>query len=114
MEDLDRAEALLRTSLADMPGALSSAIGRAANASMLAAVAGARGDHDRALRLTGYTEAVAERMGSSPPAALLGESAAFVEASRAALAPETVERLLAEGRAMGDEEAVAYALGQDP
>jgi predicted ATPase/class 3 adenylate cyclase len=114
MEDLDRAEALLRTSLADMPGALSSAIGRAANASMLAAVAGARGDHDRALRLTGYTEAVAERMGSSPPAALLGESAAFVEASRAALDRETVERLLAEGRAMGDEEAVAYALGQDP
>jgi predicted ATPase/class 3 adenylate cyclase len=114
MGDLDRAETLLRASLAEMPGALSSGIGRAANTSMLAAVAAARGDHDRALRLTGYTEAVSKRMGSSPPAALLGESAAFLEASRAALDTETAERWLDEGRAMSDEEATAYALGEEP
>jgi predicted ATPase/class 3 adenylate cyclase len=110
MGDLDEAEAHLRASLAESP-ALPGAIGRSANTNLLAAVAAARGEHERALRLTGYSEGVSERMGSSPPASLLGESAAFVEASRAALDSETVERLLAEGRAMGDEEALSYALG---
>jgi predicted ATPase len=113
MGNPDQAEAYLRTALAESRARVPSAIGRGATTSLLAAVAASHGEHERAIRLAGYSEAVSERMGGSPPAGLLGESAVFLEASRAALDPKTVERLLAEGRAMGDDEALAYALGEE-
>ncbi|MFN2590350.1 MAG: hypothetical protein ABR518_06240 [Actinomycetota bacterium] len=114
MGKLDQAEAYLRSSLAESRTALPGAIGRGATTMTLAAVAAARGDHERAFRLAGYSEAVSKRMGGSPPAALLGESAVLLQASRAALEPEAAERLSAEGRAMSDDEALAYALDEEP
>ncbi|HJP65068.1 MAG TPA: tetratricopeptide repeat protein, partial [Actinomycetota bacterium] len=93
MGDVERAEAYLRVALAESMTRLPGAIGRGATTSLLAATAAARGQHERALRLTGYSEAVSKRMGGSPPAALLGESAAYVEASRGILGADESARL---------------------
>jgi predicted ATPase/class 3 adenylate cyclase len=68
-----------------------------------------KGDHERALRLAGAAHAVKARTGGGAPAELMrsGES---LEESRRSLDPETAEDAWNEGRAMGTDKAIAYAL----
>jgi tetratricopeptide (TPR) repeat protein len=113
MGRLDEGEAYLRSALGESR-ALSGAVGIGATTILLAAAAAARGEHERALRLMGFAEAVAARTGNSPPTSLLGETGAFLEASRLALDRDTVELFLAEGKAMDEQDAIAYALGESP
>jgi predicted ATPase/class 3 adenylate cyclase len=75
----------------------------------MAMIASAEGRHVRALSLAGASEAVKEQTGGGAPAELMlsGES---LEESRRSLDPETAERAWDEGRAMGTDKAIAYAL----
>ena len=75
---------------------------------MLSATASAEGDHQRAARLWGAAEAAWDEVGGGAPHPLmrLGDP---VAAAEEALGRETVGELLAEGRAMDLEKAVAYA-----
>jgi predicted ATPase/class 3 adenylate cyclase len=108
---LEQAEEFLRRSLAETaysPGFVETG----ANMWILATVAFERGQFERALRLIGFSEGLAERSGSTPPGILLGDQVSHFAAARARLGPETVDRLRAEGRSMSVEEAIAYARGE--
>jgi tetratricopeptide (TPR) repeat protein len=67
------------------------------------------GRHERALRLAGAADALKDEIGGGAPAELIrsGES---LEESRRSLDPETAERSWNEGREMGTDKAIAYAL----
>jgi predicted ATPase len=70
------------------------------------------GQHERALRLAGAADALKGEIGGGAPAELMrsGES---LDESRRSLDPETAERSWSEGREMGTDKAIAYAL-EDP
>ena len=67
------------------------------------------GRHERALRLAGAADALKDQIGGGAPAELMraGES---LEESRRNLDPEAAERAWQEGRDMGTDKAIAYAL----
>jgi predicted ATPase/class 3 adenylate cyclase len=67
------------------------------------------GRHERALRLAGAANALKEEIGGGAPAELMrsGES---LEESRLHLEPDAAERAWNEGREMGSDKAIAYAL----
>jgi hypothetical protein len=75
----------------------------------IAMIATMEGRHVRALRLAGASEAVKDQTGGGAPAELMlsGES---LEESRQSLDAETAERAWDEGRAMGTDKAISYAL----
>jgi hypothetical protein len=114
MGTFDRAEELLRSAMGAYRHTLVSSIGAPATAMQMAAIALARGDHERALRPAAFCQATAERTGSEPPWAIMmiPRFAEFREAARVSLDEETIERLWAEGSAMDMDQAVAYALGE--
>ncbi|MDQ4005595.1 MAG: AAA family ATPase [Actinomycetota bacterium] len=74
----------------------------------LAAQAGARGDHLRALRLSGASEAIKEAAGGQAPPPLI-DLPDPREAAGESLAEEVVKAAWEEGRAMTLEDALAYA-----
>jgi hypothetical protein len=107
--DADAAESCFRESLT-----LSSASGSTASTTDalvgLAAVAAARAQPERSARLIGAADAFLEAAGRR----LAGYEQQVREATLAALRPQLAERmaaLLAEGRALAREAAIAYALG---
>jgi predicted ATPase/class 3 adenylate cyclase len=87
-------------------------VGAAAVSWQLAAVASNLGDHERALRLAGFSESTSKRIGGSPPPALMlmEDVDTIRSAARAVLDDEEVERLWAEGQAMDIDQAMAYAV----
>jgi predicted ATPase/class 3 adenylate cyclase len=87
-------------------------LGAAAVTWQLAALASDRGDHERALRLAGFSESTSRRIGGSPPSALMltKDIDAIRSAAREMLDDEAIERLWAEGQAMDIDQAMAYAL----
>jgi predicted ATPase/class 3 adenylate cyclase len=87
---------------ADSPAGIASAL------QMMSPLEGARGRHDRAVRLFAAAEAINESIGGGhpPEASLIGDP---VGEAREALGDEVVDRAIAEGRAMTRGEAVAYA-----
>jgi hypothetical protein len=78
----------------------------------LAGVAAARGDHERSLRLGGFVEAIADRLGGILPPALM-RVPDLKAMARESLDEATVERLWAEGKAMETHRAMSYALGEE-
>jgi predicted ATPase/class 3 adenylate cyclase len=112
MGRLDEAEVWLRRAFAeakDLPGLLAQGVG----AWILSSLAFERGQFERALRLMGFSEALAQRTGNTPPEVYLGDHAAHLDAARRALGQEAVDRLRAEGKSMSTDQAIAYALGKD-
>ena len=77
---------------------------------LMAAAEERQGRHERALRLHGAAEAMAEELGVAqlPP---LAEDP--VAPARAAIGDEAADRALAQGRAMSVDEALAYARSTD-
>jgi hypothetical protein len=75
----------------------------------LASMEGDRGRHVRSMRLYGAAETLRELYANMPPAdaIMMGDP---VGAARAALGDKAVEAAIAEGKAMGPDEAVGYAL----
>ena len=67
------------------------------------------GRHERALRLAAASTALKEQTGGGAPAELM-KSEETIDESRRVLGPEDTERALAEGREMGTDKAIAYAL----
>ena len=67
------------------------------------------GRHERALRLAGAASALKERIGGGAPEELM-RSEEGLSGSRQSLDPETADRAWTEGRDMGTDKAVAYAL----
>jgi predicted ATPase/class 3 adenylate cyclase len=67
------------------------------------------GRHERALRLAAAAEALKDQIGGGAPAELMKSEETFEE-SRKSLDPEAAERAWAEGREMGTDKAIAYAL----
>ncbi len=67
------------------------------------------GHHERALRLAGASDALKEDIGGGAPAELMRSAESFEE-SRRSLDPETAERAWNEGREMGTDKAIAFAL----
>jgi tetratricopeptide (TPR) repeat protein len=110
--DLDRAADLCAQSIG-MGVDLLDRLSVTCDLDVLAAVAGERGDIPRAVRLWGAAEALREAIGAAQPgdeAALLGP---FVEAARSSLESKTWDAAWAEGVAMDQDEAVAYALREE-
>jgi predicted ATPase/class 3 adenylate cyclase len=109
---VDEAEAYLRQSFQayQLVGGLTNS---GAVALQFAAVATARGDHERAMRLAGFAEKVSEQLGGRPPTALLLVPDFRAEAA-GSLDERTIERLWNEGKAMDLEEAARYMLGDTP
>lgn len=70
------------------------------------------GRHERALRLAGAADALKHQIGGGAPAELMRSAESFEE-SRRNLDPETAERAWDQGREMGTDKAVAYALEGD-
>jgi predicted ATPase/Tfp pilus assembly protein PilF len=112
MQDFDAAQALYRQSL-QLRRELGAKRGTAESLGELARLAVAQGGPEnarRAARLFGAAEALRERIGAPLPPVERDEHERCVEAARASLEAEESVRLWAEGRAMGMEAAVAYAL----
>ena len=110
--DLDRAADLCAQSIGKAVDLLDR-LGVACDLDVLAAVPGERGDIPRAVRLWGAAEALRDAIGAAQPgdeAALLGP---FVEAARSRLEGKAWEVAWAEGVAMDQDEAVAYALREE-
>ncbi|HEX2089086.1 MAG TPA: tetratricopeptide repeat protein [Actinomycetota bacterium] len=105
---VDEAEAYLRQSFEvyQMVGGLTNS---GAVALQFAAVATARGDHERAMRLAGFAEKVSEQLGGRPPTALLLIPDFRAEAATT-LDEATIDRLWNEGKSMDLEEAAHYML----
>ena len=80
----------------------------------LAGVACLRGEHARAARLWGAEESLREAIGVGVRALYRAEYDCGVAAARAGLGEEAFAAAWAEGRAMTLEEAVAYALEEEP
>jgi tetratricopeptide (TPR) repeat protein len=110
--DLDRAADLCAQSIGTAVDLLDR-LSVTCDLDVLAAVAGERGDIPRAVRLWGAAEALRDAIGAAQPgdeAALLGP---FVEAARSRLEGKAWDAAWAEGAAMGQDEAVAYALREE-
>jgi tetratricopeptide (TPR) repeat protein len=71
------------------------------------------GRHERALRLAGAAEALKDQIGGGAPAELM-RSEELLEEARRSLDPETAERAWQEGRDMGTDKAIAYAMEASP
>ncbi|HEX2266612.1 MAG TPA: tetratricopeptide repeat protein, partial [Actinomycetota bacterium] len=78
----------------------------------LAGVAAARGDHERSLRLGGFVEAIADRLGGILPPALMRVPDLRAMAGKS-LDAATVDRLWAEGKALDTHRALSYAIGEE-
>ena len=106
--DLVAAQARYRSSLisAQEHGAL---MVIASDLFAFADLAQVRGDNDRALRLAGASEMLRERIGDAPSleAATVGD---VVGAARGSMDATDADRSYQEGRALGIDEAIAYAL----
>ena len=110
--DLDRATDLCAQSIA-MGVDLLDRLSVTCDFDVLAAVAGEQGDMPRAVRLWGAAEALRDAIGAAQPgdeAVLLGP---FVEAARSRLDETAWDVAWAEGVAMGQDEAIAYALREE-
>jgi tetratricopeptide (TPR) repeat protein len=79
----------------------------------LAAVAGARNDPHRAARLWGAAESIREAAKTALWPTIRPDHERHLATARAALPPEAFAAAWAEGRAMTQEQAVAYALGSE-
>jgi predicted ATPase/class 3 adenylate cyclase len=92
---------------------LASNLGAAVVTRQLAAVAWDRQDLQRALRLGGFSQVTADRIGGIPPPALMfvPDPSVYREWARAEVDEETIERLWSEGRSMSLEQAITYAKG---
>jgi predicted ATPase/class 3 adenylate cyclase len=75
----------------------------------IAIVEAAGGQHERALRLAGAANALKQRIGGGAPAELM-RTEEPLEKLRRNLDPEMAERAWNDGREMGTDKAVAYAL----
>jgi len=107
--EIDRAEERIRRLLLATQVDVSTAAGLSA----MANIALARSDPERAMRLWGAVEGIADAAGGGRiPSVLvpLGDTRADAAAK---LDPETASALAAEGRAMDPADAIAYALGDD-
>jgi predicted ATPase len=80
----------------------------------LAILAAIRGMPARAARLFGASEAGLSSMGATLESSLIEQRALTLASAREALGDDEFERLLAEGRAMPLDEAIAYALEEEP
>ncbi len=106
--DHDAAETRLRSSLS-LAGQHDHLVIVASAIYALADLAVARGQHDRALRLVGASEALRDRVGQPPPLEMAmvgdvrGAAASYLDEATAAI-------FIEEGRAMSLHDAVAYAL----
>jgi tetratricopeptide (TPR) repeat protein len=110
--DLDRAADLCAQSIGKAVDLLDR-LGVACDLDVLAAVAGEQGDIPRAVRLWGAAEALRDAIGAAQPgdeAALLGP---FVEAAKIRLEETAWDVAWAEGVAVDQDEAVAYALREE-
>ena len=107
----DAVEQRLRTGLAAFRQ-VDSLMGMAWTLYVFANLAVLRGQHERAVRLVGASDALLERVGEMP--ALLTANVGDVgETARSFLDGDTAEGLYQEGFAMGLEDALAYALQQE-
>ncbi|HEV3473929.1 MAG TPA: tetratricopeptide repeat protein, partial [Actinomycetota bacterium] len=110
--DLPSARAVLAESMelfkeADNPTGLSM------NLYGFAAIAVKAGRFERAARLVAAHEATREEIGGGAPPELMNVMGVPADAAREALPPERFQQAWAEGRAMGLEKAVAYALEEN-
>jgi predicted ATPase/class 3 adenylate cyclase len=89
-------------------------VAAAAVAWQLSVVSSQLGKHERAVILAGFADAVTERIGGSPPRAvmLLPDIDYVPTAAREVLDEETIERLWNEGRAMEFDHVIAWVLGE--
>jgi tetratricopeptide (TPR) repeat protein len=87
--------------------------GLAMNLRAFASVESAEGRFERAARLFAAHEAAREETGGGAPPELINIFGDPQEASRDALGPERFEAATQEGRAMGLDKAVAYALEEN-
>ena len=71
------------------------------------------GRHERALRLAGAADALKDQIGGGAPAELM-RSEESLEQARRSLDPAAAERAWQEGRDMGTDKAIAYALEANP
>jgi tetratricopeptide (TPR) repeat protein len=78
----------------------------------IAIVEAADGQHERALRLAGAADALKKQIGGGAPAELMRSDESLDELRRN-LDPETAERAWDEGREMGTDKAIAYALEEN-
>jgi predicted ATPase/class 3 adenylate cyclase len=113
MGRLDEAEQIIRATIDRSHPTLVSPVGAPAVALQMAAIAQARGDHSRALRLAAFAQAASARTGAEPPwyAMMIPRFATIRDAADGVLDPSTIDRLWAEGMAMGTDQAMEYALG---
>jgi DNA-binding CsgD family transcriptional regulator len=79
----------------------------------LACTAGAKGDAERTARLFGAAEALRDAVGCQQIPRERDLREPYLEASRSRLAEAAWEKAFMEGRAMGMEEAVEYALSKE-
>jgi non-specific serine/threonine protein kinase len=79
-----------------------------------AVLAGRQREVGRAIRLLGAAEAFCETLGASPPVAVPVEYHRTVAEGRANLGEEAFAAAWAAGRALSVDEAVAYALQEEP
>jgi hypothetical protein len=79
----------------------------------LAIVAALHGCADRAARLWGASDAALDSIGAALDTALREERAAAIASAREALGDVEFERLLAEGRGVTIDDAIAYALADE-
>jgi non-specific serine/threonine protein kinase len=117
----DRAEGLLRQALtlyrdmAPEPASMTAPVGMAACLAVLACVASAQGRARRAARLFGAAERALESLPHVPAPSRHREAyQRAVAAARAALGEAAFAAVRAAGRAMALEDAVDYALADDP
>jgi non-specific serine/threonine protein kinase len=80
----------------------------------LAIIAAIGGMPARAARLFGASEAGLDSMGATLESSLVEQRAVAMASAREALGESEFERLLAEGRAMSLDEAIVYALADEP
>ena len=107
--DLARSTELLRSSLR-LARELDDRLRTCDSILGLAAVAVAEGNHARAARLLGIEETLRLPGVSGPMRCDCTDRAARMEAVRAEIEPAAIEALLAVGRNMAVEQAVAYAI----
>jgi predicted ATPase len=111
---LDEAEERLRSSLRS-GRMLAGNVSAVAVTWQLAALASQREDHERALRLAGFSDFVSQKIGGTPPRMLmlLPEIESIRTAARSTLDDQTIERLWDEGGRMTVNQAIAFALEEE-
>jgi tetratricopeptide (TPR) repeat protein len=106
--DIDAATALQREAL-EIFVEVGNPTGIAMVLEEMAMIETMEGRHERALRLAGAADALKDQIGGGAPAELMRSGESFEE-SRRNLDPETADRAWDEGREMGTDKAIAYAL----